>query len=392
MTPHGYDGRILFCPFPSQYPMLKASPSKPLLIACGLSFALVGCGETTQTGFDCPGGTVTIQPIQVCDDFGLFCADLGFFLEETSLIWSQAGIDVVFLPTNQLFDTTYLTIDSQAEFYNIAFNGPAGAFGRSPVSTPTSGPINMWFVEDIIISDPYEAFGLAWIDQNGVLISDDTLAYNRGEGRRDTVAHEVGHNLGLTHSDYGAGSSNNLMTSGTTRAIPSSTEDITPNGARLSRLTDDQINVARCSNFVTASGDQPLLPLSGDVVPPAQPLLEDGAALDSGVAGADLAEDPGAIATVSPWSTPARSAPLTTLRAKGPVDAATPLTAKVSAGSGGAPLPTTAPNPTNPTTAGTSQFLPPSADRAAQSVPDSGGIAWISSVVLGLGLWHIKKR
>jgi hypothetical protein len=59
----------------------------------------------------------------------------------------------------------------------------------------------MWFV-DRIFDGLFESLGWAWIDQNGVVISDNIIDLNR----RDTVAHEMGHNLGLTHSNFGAGS------------------------------------------------------------------------------------------------------------------------------------------------------------------------------------------
>jgi hypothetical protein len=49
----------------------------------------------------------------------------------------------------------------------------------------------MWFV-DRIFDGLFESLGWAWIDQNGVVISDNIIDLNR----RDTVAHEMGHNWG----------------------------------------------------------------------------------------------------------------------------------------------------------------------------------------------------
>ncbi|HEY9879539.1 MAG TPA: zinc-dependent metalloprotease family protein [Leptolyngbyaceae cyanobacterium] len=231
--------------------MLKNIGLKPLFLSVGFSLALVGCGSSSPSSSRSTQ-FVTIQPIQVCGTSGATCARLATFADATAKIWAQAGITVTFLPPTQLFDDRYLVIDNQDEFAEISFSGGAGAFGRSPLSTRTSGPINMWFVDDIV-QGLADVFGLAWIGQNGVLISDNILDFNPPCGRIDTVAHEMGHNLGLTHSDYGAGTNSNLMTSGTNRAVPCSVTDITPDGARLDRLTTQQIDVARNSSLVSSS-------------------------------------------------------------------------------------------------------------------------------------------
>ncbi|MEA5453065.1 zinc-dependent metalloprotease family protein [Leptolyngbya sp. CCNP1308] len=256
-------------------------PFKPqFLLVCGLSAALVSCTGEGQ-GSSGPTRFVSIQPIQVCDDFGIFCADLATFEEATRKIWAQANLDVSFLAPNRLNASRFLTIDNQNEFSELAFAGGAGAFGRSPLSTRTSGPINMWFVESIFPFEGFETIGLAWIDQNGVLIDDSILDFNNGLGRLDTVAHEIGHNLGLTHSGFGAGGANNLMTDGGFRNSPSSLDDITPDGARLDQLTNRQIDEVRDSGFTRttpnltgdrAPGDLPTtLPALADAAPDALP-------------------------------------------------------------------------------------------------------------------------
>ncbi|PSR14481.1 hypothetical protein C8255_24085, partial [filamentous cyanobacterium CCP3] len=261
-------------------------PLQPrFLLVCGLSAALVSCtGE--GGGRSGPTRFVNIQPIQVCDDFGLFCADLATFEEATRKIWAQANLDVSFLAPNRLNATRFLTIDSQDEFAELSFAGGAGAFGRNPLSTRTSGPISLWFVESIFPFEGFDTLGLGWIGQNGIVIDDDILTFNNGVGRLDTVAHEIGHNLGLTHEGFGAGAANNLMTDGGFRNSPSTLDDITPDGANLDRLTNRQIEVVRDSGFTrsnpglaadsipaTASETPPLLAdepavLSPDALPP----------------------------------------------------------------------------------------------------------------------------
>ncbi|PSN18586.1 hypothetical protein C7271_11780 [filamentous cyanobacterium CCP5] len=224
-----------------------------VVTAAGSAIALSGCA-----GFQLgprPTRFLSIQPIQVCNDLGSFCADLAPFEAVTRKIWSQADIEITFLAPNRLLASRFLTIDSRDEFAEISFQGGAGAFGRNPLSSRNSGPISMWFVDEII-DGLADVFGLAWIDQNGILISDNILAFNGGIGRQDTVAHEIGHNLGLTHSNFGAGSATNLLTSGSIRAIPSGLGDVTPDGP-LSRLTNDQINFARDSSLVTPNAGLP---------------------------------------------------------------------------------------------------------------------------------------
>jgi hypothetical protein len=254
--------------------MLQSILKNPLMVTCGISVVLVSCSSPAAQQGSRPTRFLSVQPIQVCDDAGSFCAGLALFADETKKIWSQADIQVDFLRPVRLNATRFLTIDSTNEFSELSFSGGAGAFGRHPLSTRTSGPLNMWFV-DRIANGLVDSLGLAWIDQNGVLISDDILAFNNGIGRLDTVAHEIGHNLGLTHSNFGAGPSNNLMSDGGVRNVPSTINDITPDGARLDRLTEDQVNFARDSSLVTSSpgpsgsggptGEPPTLPALQEV-------------------------------------------------------------------------------------------------------------------------------
>ncbi|MEM9487428.1 MAG: zinc-dependent metalloprotease family protein, partial [Cyanobacteria bacterium P01_F01_bin.116] len=138
-----------------------------------------------------------IQPIQVCDDGGIVCAQVEFFETIADKIWGQANIDIAFLPLNQLNDSTYLTTDED-EFSDLSFSGGAGDFGRHPDSSRDQGPINMWFVDVIQTGAGLIQFGNAWVGANGILISDDIIDFN-GTGRIDVISHEIGHNLGLRH-------------------------------------------------------------------------------------------------------------------------------------------------------------------------------------------------
>ncbi len=228
-------------------------------------------GGTGGTGGGTTGGGITVaatasdqlvlevQPIQVCDDAGIVCAQVELFETIANKIWDQADIEISFLPLNQLNDSTYLTTDDD-EFSDLSFSGGAGSFGRHPDSSRTEGPINLWFVDVIQTSTGLLQFGNAWVGLNGVVISDDILDFNNGVGRIDVIAHELGHNLGLRHSTFGAGSPNNLLSGGSVREIPESIDDIFPDGDRLSQLTSAQIAEVQSSSFLTQSQADEIVP------------------------------------------------------------------------------------------------------------------------------------
>ncbi len=241
-------------------------------VLAGSTVALTACGGSSSSSVSNPlpsgGDQLVIQPIQVCDNNGDNCAQVEFFQALVEKVWAQAGLAVTFLPLNQLNATRYLDVNND-EFSELSFSGSAGSFGRHPRSTRNSGPINLWFVDDINSTSGGSViqYGNAWVGANGTLVSDDILTFGTS-GRIDVVAHEIGHNLGLRHNTLGAGGANNIMSSGSDRAIPSSVDDIVPDGAQLGQLTSAQISRATSSSLLTTSaGLASVLETSADSAP-----------------------------------------------------------------------------------------------------------------------------
>lgn len=180
---------------------------------------------------------VYVLPVQVCDDDGNNCANSGqeLYLNETNKIWEQAGISIVFLDWTSINNTAYQNFTSIPD-ENAFFNDTANN-GISTVATV----ITMWFVKSITNDD----WGTVdTISGRKVMIADNVFAATR----LDTLAHELGHNLGLKHDDPGMDNTY-LMRSGGSRTIPGAIGDITPDGAKLDKLTAAQKLTAQSSAY-----------------------------------------------------------------------------------------------------------------------------------------------
>jgi hypothetical protein len=198
---------------------------------------------------------VKLQVIQLCNNAGSDCAVVNTFEVAADKIWAQAGVDMMFLPTIAWNNSTYLIPDVDLGQELSMFHDGSAAFNNPAVT----GIINVYFVKDLAYSAGTlygegcgaPIFASVCNNEVGVVINTtDVNGFNGGLGRTDTVAHEIGHVLGLTHETMGAGGADNLMTAGSARTVPGGLADIAPDGAGLSKLTTTQIDMVLTSDFV----------------------------------------------------------------------------------------------------------------------------------------------
>ncbi|MDB6114407.1 MAG: Peptidase s8 and s53 in kexin sedolisin [Lacunisphaera sp.] len=186
---------------------------------------------------------ITIQPIFLSN--GSVTANSGQILyeAESDKIWSQAGIDIKFLPGVTYVNGSYLNTSSNAPDSNSLLSlsqisGQSWSAGGVLANTV----IRLFFVQLIdsvtsnlgytLESGLRSGIGGSVVinQQNAIAIADNAFALNRV----DVIAHEIGHALGLDHTTLGAGASTNLMSS--PRPTPTFL-NIYPDGAGYDQLT-----------------------------------------------------------------------------------------------------------------------------------------------------------
>ena len=247
------------------------------LVLCATAFLVSGTVFAQVTDY------VVIQPIDVCSTSGPAggCAPfnnltqspdpskatsttpIGFVDSATNVnltraVWLQAGIDVTFLPMKEYNNSNYqslpvtCTTNTNPCTGNVTSSAASGTFnfqllssGKAtkatgcksncsvPLAAAAANAINMFFVSSLQpgtgVGSPL--YGFAWLNGNGVAIASNTFSFPSSvPSRWDTLAHEIGHNLNLDHTTFGAGTANNVMTGGSSRIIASSTGCSTTSG------------------------------------------------------------------------------------------------------------------------------------------------------------------
>lgn len=190
-----------------------------------------------------PTRQVTIQAWQVCDDLGNNCATTSYFDAFTQKIWAQADIVVNFLAMQQVNSSDRL---NETDFSDLGNVGDASV-------------IDLWFLNDL--SDCGGNYGFNSLygcgTSGGWFAMTQAVFDYSAIGRVDTLSHELGHVLGLGHDDFGAGGSDNLMTSGGSRTVAQALGDVNPDGLGLEKLTAEQIAQARSSGYTTQTVPEP---------------------------------------------------------------------------------------------------------------------------------------
>lgn len=192
--------------------------------------------------------SLNVNVYQLCNDDGSNAASLGptgnvYFANEVNRIWSQAGISVNFNFVGQIKNTAFGYLDDSVA--GDGFNDLYAAYGTGN-----------WVVDMFLVHTVAGAYGEGCLGAGGLVIAmDSVMGYNSPLGRIDTIAHELGHNLGLDETPGGvSGHSTNpsdLMASGGVRLIPPTIADIYPDGLGYDRIPADQIAVALSSDLLS---------------------------------------------------------------------------------------------------------------------------------------------
>jgi MYXO-CTERM domain-containing protein len=234
---------------------MHRTPSPRLAYRLALAAAVAAAVFAGQPMHAAPiTGLVYVQPINVCNGSLTVCGDATrtIYTAATETIWAQAGLQIDFLTWNAV---GYVDTDNL-----LTLGSGNSADDSSAFTTAAIGPqyingvpvISMWFVPSIYYcGGPTNGTIMGCTGGGDVFISDAVFSTNR----IDTIAHELGHSLGLYHCGASglcdSTPADDLMAAGTyPRSVPTSIDDIAPAGLKYDQLSPAEIAVARQSDFV----------------------------------------------------------------------------------------------------------------------------------------------
>ncbi|MGZ8248052.1 M12 family metallo-peptidase [Methylomagnum sp.] len=204
--------------------------SLAISLLAGLLLSLMGLGEAMAMPIT---KALTVNVVTVCADNGSTCASQGpagdlFFAAEVNKIWAQAGIHFDFVLQPNLNNSNFLVINDSNVGHRFA-----------DLSAPSATSVTMWLTHYVT-----GAYGEGWLGAGGLVIAMQTVM---DAMRLDTIAHELGHNLGLNHDDTNYSF---LMASGGVRNTPNSLANIAPDGLGYDLLSPTQIAIAQQSGLL----------------------------------------------------------------------------------------------------------------------------------------------